>query len=101
MEKSSKRTLLIIKGVRQIGKTYTALMNGKKYYKNMVYFNMEDSQELVTIFEKDFDIERIITELSIRSGESIFKNETFIIFDEIQACERVLLSLKYFCEKST
>ena len=61
---------------------------------------MEDSQELVSIFEKDFDIERIITELSIRSGESIFKNETLIIFDKIQACERVLLSLKYFCEKS-
>ena len=91
---------LIIKGARQIGKTYTALMIGKKYYKNTVYFNMEDSQELVSIFEKDFDIERIITELSIRSGESIFKNETLIIFDEIQACERALLSLKYFCEKA-
>lgn len=97
---SSKRMPLIIKGARQIGKTYTALMIGKKYYKNTVYFNMEDSQELVSIFEKDFDIERIITELSIRSGESIFKNETLIIFDEIQACERALLSLKYFCEKA-
>ena len=61
---------------------------------------MEDSQELVTIFEKDFDIERIITELSIRRGESIFKNETFIIFDEMQACERAFLSLKYFFEKA-
>ena len=97
---SSKRMPLIIKGARQIGKTYTALMIGKKYYKNTVYFNMEDSQELVSIFEKDFDTERIITELSIRSGESIFKNETLIIFDEIQACERALLSLKYFCEKA-
>lgn len=97
---SSKRMPLIIKGARQIGKTYTALMIGKKYYKNTVYFNMEDSQGLVSIFEKDFDIERIITELSIRSGESIFKNETLIIFDEIQACERALLSLKYFCEKA-
>ena len=97
---SSKRMPLIIKGARQIGKTYTALMIGKKYYKNTVYFNMEDSQELVSIFEKDFDIERIITELSIRSGESIFKNETLIIFDEIQAGERALLSLKYFCEKA-
>lgn len=97
---SSKRMPLIIKGARQIGKTYTALMIGKKYYKNTVYFNMEDSQELVSIFEKDFDIERIITEFSIRSGESIFKNETLIIFDEIQACERALLSLKYFCEKA-
>lgn len=97
---SSKRMPLIIKGARQIGKTYTALMIGKKYYKNTVYFNMEDSQELVSIFEKDFDIERIITELSIRSGESIFKNETLIIFDEIQACERALISLKYFCEKA-
>lgn len=62
---------------------------------------MEDSQELVSIFEKDFDTERIIRELSIRSGESIFKNETLIIFDEIQASERALLSLKYFCEKAS
>ena len=97
---SSRRMPLIIKGARQIGKTYTALMIGKKYYKNTVYFNMEDSQEIVNIFEKDFDTERIITELSIRSGESILKNETLIIFDEIQASERALLSLKYFCEKA-
>ena len=52
---SSRRMPLIIKGARQIGKTYTALMIGKKYYKNTVYFNMEDSQEIVNIFEKDFD----------------------------------------------
>ena len=97
---SRRRMPLIIKGARQIGKTYTALMIGKKYYKNTVYFNMEDSQEIVNIFEKDFDTERIITELSIRSGESILKNETLIIFDEIQASERALLSLKYFCEKA-
>ena len=97
---SSRRMPLIIKGARQIGKTYTALMIGKKYYKNTVYFNMEDSQEIVNIFEKDFDTERIITELSIRRGESILKNETLIIFDEIQASERALLSLKYFCEKA-
>ena len=52
---SVRRMPLIIKGARQTGKTYTALMAGKKYYKNTVYFNMEDSQELVSIFEKDFD----------------------------------------------
>ena len=52
---SRRRMPLIIKGARQIGKTYTALMIGKKYYKNTVYFNMEDSQEIVNIFEKDFD----------------------------------------------
>ena len=97
---SVRRMPLIIKGARQTGKTYTALMAGKKYYKNTVYFNMEDSQELVSIFEKDFDTDRIIAELSIRSGETIFKNETLIIFDEIQASERALLSLKYFCEKA-
>lgn len=97
---NKNRMPLILKGARQIGKTYTALTIGKKYYKNTVYFNMEDAKDIINIFEKDFDIDRIITELSVRSGESILKNETLIIFDEIQASERVLLSLKYFCEKA-
>lgn len=97
---SRNRMPLILHGARQIGKTYTALTVGKRYYKNTAYFNMEDSRDLLGIFEKDFNIERIIRELSVRSGESILKEDTLIIFDEIQANERALLSLKYFCEKA-
>lgn len=94
------RMPLIIYGARQVGKTYIALTIGKMLYKNTVYFNMEDSKEITDIFERDFEPERIIRELSVRCGESIFKEDTLIIFDEIQASERALLSLKYFCEKA-
>jgi len=94
-----KRMPLIIHGARQVGKTYTALTFGKEHYKNTVYFNMEDSGEMTTIFERDLNPERIIRELAAKCGQSIFKDDTLIIFDEIQANERALTSLKYFCEK--
>jgi len=97
---SPKRMPLILHGARQVGKTYTVLSFGKQYYKNTVYFNMEDSSEITAIFERDLKPERIIRELSAISGQSIFKGDTLIIFDEIQACERALTSLKYFCEKA-
>lgn len=93
-----KRMPLLLHGARQVGKTYTALTFGKKYYRNTVYFNMEDAGEIAEIFERDLKPERIIRELAVKAGESIFKEETLIIFDEIQACERALTSLKYFCE---
>lgn len=93
-----KRMPLLIYGARQVGKTYTALTFGKTYYKNTVYFNMEDSGEITSIFARDLKPDRIIRELSAKSGQTIFKQDTLIIFDEIQACERALTSLKYFCE---
>lgn len=95
-----RRMPLLLYDARQVGKTYTALSFGKRHYKNTVYFNMEDSAEIAAIFERNFDTERIIRELSAKSGQSIFPNDTLIIFDEIQACERALTSLKYFCEKN-
>lgn len=97
---SSHRMPLLLDGARQVGKTYTALTFGREQYKNTVYFNMEDSQELQTIFERDFNMERMLRELSARAGASIFPENTLIIFDEIQACERALTSLKYFCENA-
>jgi len=95
-----KKMPLLIYGARQVGKTYTALTFGKTYYKNTVYFNMEDSTEIAAIFKRDLKPERIIRELSAKSGQTIFKGDTLIIFDEIQACERALTSLKYFCEEA-
>ena len=99
-KESSNRMPLIIHGARQVGKTYTALSFGKEYYKNSIYFNMEDSVEVSKIFERDLNPERIIKELSARSGQTIFKGDTLVILDEIQACERALISLKYFCENA-
>ena len=97
-KESPRRMPLLLDGARQVGKTYTVLTFGKEQYKNTVYFNMEDSAEIQAIFERDFNIERLIRELSAKAGQSIFPGDTLIIFDEIQACERALTSLKYFCE---
>lgn len=95
-----RRKPLIITGARQVGKTYSALTFGKEHYKNTVYFSLEDSREVQSIFDRDLKPERIIRELSAYSGQSIFPGDTLIIFDEIQACERALTSLKYFCENA-
>jgi len=57
---SKNRAPLLLYGARQVGKTYLALDFGKRYYKNCVYFNLEDSFEISSIFERDFDPERIV-----------------------------------------
>ncbi len=90
---------LIIKGVRQCGKTYLLKEFGKQYYENVAYFNFEKSEELISIFDNNLDPSRIIYELGILKGKSIDYKNTLIIFDEIQFCNKALTSLKYFCEE--
>lgn len=97
---SPSRKPLILQGARQVGKTYSTLTFGKNYYDSVVYFNFENNRDLIKIFERDLEPERIIKELSVNSGKSIFKEKTLIFFDEIQACERALTSLKYFNENA-
>ncbi len=96
-----EKTPLIVYGARQVGKTYTILSFGKQNYKNVIYINFEDNNEIAKIFEQDLKIERIIKELSVALGVTILEEETLIFFDEIQACERALTSLKYFAESNT
>ena len=84
---------LIVHGARQVGKTYTILSFGKENYKNVAYINFEDNKDFAKIFEQDFNIERIIKELSVRLGITILEEDTLIFFDEIQTCERALTSL--------
>jgi predicted AAA+ superfamily ATPase len=95
-----KKQPLLLQGARQVGKTYTLLAFGKEHYKNVAYFSMEESKEIPAIFERDLNPERIIRELAAHSGQTIFPGDTLIIFDEIQACEQALTSLKYFAEKA-
>ncbi len=97
-KKSKNRKPLIINGARQVGKTYISLLFGKLNYKNYVYFNFERSSELIELFSKTLDTDRILDGLRTLSGEKISKKDTLIIFDEIQVCPRALTSLKYFCE---
>lgn len=97
---SKDRMPLILYGARQVGKTYTVLSFGKQHYKNVAYVNFEGNEEIIKIFEQDLNVERIIKELSVKLGISILKEDTLIFFDEIQACEKALTSLKYFCENA-
>ena len=91
---------LLLQGARQVGKTYSLLSFGKEHYKNTAYFSLEESGEFTAVFERDLKPERIIKELSALSGITIMPEDTLIIFDEIQACEKALTSLKYFSEQA-
>lgn len=99
-KESPHRKPLIIQGARQVGKTYSILNFGKTNYKNISYFNFESNGELKSLFDRDLSPQRILRELSALSGETIFEGDSLIIFDEIQACERALTSLKYFQEEA-
>ena len=98
---NKEKTPLILYGARQVGKTYTILSFGKENYKNVAYINFEDNAEISKVFEQDLEVERIIKELSVKLGITILEEDTLIFFDEIQACERALTSLKYFAESKT
>lgn len=95
---SPSRKPLIIKGVRQCGKTYLLKEFGKENYADVAYFNFENNTALQARFEKDMDVQRILTELGLLHGKVINPKETLVIFDEIQFCNKALTSLKYFYE---
>ena len=95
---SEDRKPLIIKGARQVGKTWIMKEFGKRCYQNYVYFNFDEEDELSTIFEKNKNPSRIIELLSLLSEQKILPGNTLIIFDEIQECSAALNSLKYFKE---
>lgn len=98
---AKSRKPLLLKGARQVGKTYVLLDFGKNYYDNVVYLHFEGNTETLNkIFEPDLNPKRIIDEISVYSKQSVTPEKTLIIFDEIQACERALTSLKYFCEEA-
>ncbi len=92
------RKPLIVKGARQVGKTWLMKEFGKKFYKKTVYVNFDNEDNLKNLFKPDLNVFRIISTLEIFAGEKINPDETLIIFDEIQSVERGLNSLKYFTE---
>lgn len=94
------RKPLILKGVRQCGKTYLLKDFGNRYYDTVAYFNFEETDSLISVFEKDYDTKRIILELELFLGKSIKPGTTLIILDEIQECGRALTAMKYFCENA-
>lgn len=97
-EKKNRKPLLIT-GVRQCGKTYIIEEFAENEFEDHAYFNFDGNTGLQSIFEYDYDVDRILRELgSIILGREIIPGKTLVIFDEIQACPRALSSLKYFCE---
>ncbi len=95
---SRSRKPLIIHGARQVGKTYIIKEFGKEYYDNLIYVNFETNKELSDQIEDSIDAKYVINKLELFYGEKIIPGKTLIFFDEIQANERALTSLKYFCE---
>ena len=98
---SEYRKPLVIKGARQVGKTWLMKEFGRLYYENYVYFNFDEEDELKSIFEVNKNPQRIITLLSVIAEEQINPQTTLIILDEIQECPAALNSLKYFKEKAS
>lgn len=99
--KNSKyRKPLILKGVRQVGKTWLLKEFGKRYYENTAYFNFDENEEYKQFFETTKDVERILQNLTLASGQKITPESTLIIFDEVQESPKVINAMKYFCENA-
>lgn len=97
-QESTHRKPLILQGARQVGKTYSVLEFGRTHYDNVAYFNFETNPKLNETFEENISPDYLIPILSHIAGQTIVKENTLIVFDEVQLCERALTSLKYFCE---
>ena len=95
---SPHRKPLILQGARQVGKTYAVLEFGRTHYDNVAYFNFETSPRLAQTFAEDISPDYLIPVLSHIAGQTIVRERTLIVLDEVQLCERALTSLKYFCE---
>ena len=97
-KENKHRKPLILQGARQVGKTYSILEFGRTCYENVAYFNFETNPKLNKTFEENISPDYLIPILSHIAGQTIIKEKTLIVFDEVQLCERALASLKYFCE---
>ena len=94
------RKPLVLRGARQVGKTWLMKEFGQSRYKSFVYFNFDEEDELRSVFEANKNPRRILELLSMIAGVKILPGETLMIFDEIQECPEALNSLKYFREKA-
>lgn len=97
-KESRTRKPLILNGARQVGKTYILKEFGQTYYKNVAYVNLDKDKQAAAIWDRGYDVKRVILSLSALLNINIEAGETLIILDEIQDCPKALSSLKYFCE---
>lgn len=99
-KESKYRKPLILKGARQVGKTYILKQFGEENYEGVAYFNFDHDEDLYNLFENTKDPKRILEQLSFIYGKAIMPEKTLIIFDEIQECSNALNALKYFYEEA-
>ena len=99
-KKQKERMPLIVNGARQIGKTFSINEFGEKEFANTVYINLETNPDIRQIFEGDISPMRIVSLIESSTNQRIIAGETLLFLDEIQASERALTSLKYFCEQA-
>ena len=92
-----RRKPLIMRGARQVGKTWLLCEFGREYSRQNVYINNESAKELQSLFEQDYDVNRIVQMIQMYAQTNI-DADTLIILDEIQAAPKGLTALKYFCE---
>lgn len=99
-KESKDRKPLILRGARQVGKTFILKEFGEKYYDTVAYFNFDHDDGLSSLFSNTKDPKRILEQLTLINGKKINPETTLIIFDEIQECPDALNSLKYFKEET-
>ncbi|MBQ4597544.1 MAG: AAA family ATPase, partial [Methanocorpusculum sp.] len=98
-KENPKRKPLLLRGVRQCGKTWILRNFGEQYFSDTAYFTFENNHPLSACFNTDMNPERILRELSLLHGKALVPGKTLVIFDEIQFCPNALTSLKYFSEE--
>lgn len=99
-KEKADRKPLIIRGARQVGKTWLMKEFGRRYFQNVAYINFDVNTRIKKVFDGDLDIERILLAVSAETGVSISPDHTLLIFDEVQEAPRALTSLKYFYENN-
>ncbi|GHU68145.1 ATPase [Clostridia bacterium] len=97
---SPNRKPLILKGARQVGKTWVVKEFGRQFYDDVAYFSFDEQQELGQFFVTTKNVNRILENLTVVNEHPIHPGKTLIVFDEIQECNPALGALKYFCENA-
>ena len=99
-KEKKNRKPLIIRGARQVGKTWLMKEFGANAYQNSVYINFDSNQRMHDLFSADLNIERLVTGIELSAGHKIESTNTLLIFDEIQEVPQALTALKYFNENA-
>ena len=97
--KRDRRKPLLLRGARQVGKTWLVEALAKDQFENLVKIDFEEKPDLILMFNGDLDPQIICAELEIRMGQQIVEGKSLVFFDEIQVCPRAIMALRYFFEK--